>query len=700
MTASTKSATTPLLRSTTTPSTPLDSTPSTQSKTAQVANSIALTQKASTTKLTTIASVTEFKPAFKHDYTIDGRKFVNPYGTFIELSDSSKEIQYNNNKNDWLIGRWAYNTTQWFRENTTIPIYDGIVNYYRARWGYDKNQKYVALNEEERPKAHDRLKELWEQHKDEIKKEYNCTIDDVVSMYVKLPPLIDEKPDPKGSYTFIVKVREKDENGQAKTDENGKFITKEIKFVKSSPESDSDDDQGDNFLLLLENEIHYSKFAERHPYTKEEFDKLIKKGGLPSSDQVTDTSTSKTEKVTSNALQRTKNDCWLHAGICGLLENIRIKKALFKLPSNPQQEEQLLKSKIEADYEASDKSQTKEAFEKSKREAFALHKNKTKNLIACLQKISTPSNNVDNKDPVKFMNYASQIINQESAEIRQELGAKLTTQEDAVFLTHSSIIEFLDDLGLLSPVSIQKTPTLVQFDKYKNAEIGEKVKGNTILEHSLELDLNSYANKKEVDTENLINEFNNRSCDYLLEDYSIDGIKHDWKIKNESREFTKDPEGCVSFYIKRFSANGTKVTASLTNVPLELNYTNNQFKPQARGLYKLRYAIIHLGTTDNGHYYTIFSDENGKWFKDDTGNISKIVLQEVFESLKNAVYLHYDNEQQTSPAITPSAPPIPVPVATPAAAPIPAITSPASAKPALTQTAQGWGSWLKSLAGY
>lgn len=473
--------------------------------------------------------------------------------------------------------------------------------------------EYVGLTDTETDKAQELIKDLWMACKKDIDTK------DVLKLQLRIP-VKDGKADYSGKIALYAVIKEKDKK-------TGLIKIKKVLIVEGSFSGDSQ--SSDDLFVKIGNILDLKSMLdkEKRPgISLEEHRKHLQKGHIPflkENESGSSSSASKTSDASPasqikgpKALARTSNNCWLHAGIAGLLIDGRIKPALNEYFEKYEKENK-------------DPFPTDEAFTKIEKQTRSLRK--------CLKEC-TQSPSAD-KIP--------EIINKYSADIRTELGAEsLSSQEDVMLLIYSSIQDFLDRLQLLSPITIEKTQTLKQLKKtsekpsLSDAEIG--VDQHIIVnEKSLELDLQSY-NEDSVDASKLINSFFNNNNENILENYYIDRKhpedKHDWKIKQESRSFNK-AGNTVSFQIKRFRANGTKITSSLIAVPRELAYENNQFIPKS-GSYKLSYAIIHHGGTESGHYYTVYYSDNS-WYKYDTGTTIKIEATDLDEHLKDAVYLHY-----------------------------------------------------------
>ncbi len=629
-------------------------------------NSLAFTQNSSSASFTKNANEITFKKVDQFDNSIDGKKF-NTWGARVQLKKTNPVHEY-----QWADASKTQNTTKRILHYASYPVIkpfqwllqgsqwakehgdSAVRNAFRRRWGFENNLEYVGLTEEEAPKVHKVLQELWEEYKKSDKLKYkdnkgelkNYTIKDVVSMYIKVPLGDDGKPSLKGRFTYVVVVKEKDKDGNYIKDAIGKIKTKKIDVVVGSFSDNDPNDEDKDLLVYLAESVDFPSFPKRQAYSRKDFEKLIRNGGIsfdPDPDKKVESTTS-----TPPTKQKTANDCWLHAGIAGLMHDQRIMDALTKYQASGFDENNPLTAKIEADKKTFNPEDST-SFETSKRKAFDDHKAKTKALIECLLICLSPTS-TDEK--------VAETINGHSADIRTQLFGKghLKTQEDALII-HEAMIAFLDDLGLLSSVNIKKKQTLQErsiFNIIRSWLPGAQKPFERPMDapdKSIELDLPSQ--KDGVQAPELIESFFYTICN---ENQTFRNTPEEsdktWNVSAVKREFAREPEGGVSFHIKRFNADRTKNDSPLNAVPLELAYQDKKFIPQIGGAYKLKYAIIHKGGTESGHYYTLYKDGND-WFIYDTGikriietlaGNSKTVDQLVADHLEQAVYLHYQKD--------------------------------------------------------
>nr|NGX51944.1 hypothetical protein [Candidatus Anoxychlamydiales bacterium] len=473
-------------------------------------------------------------------------------------------------------------------------------------------QDFVELTEDEKDKFCEKMDEAWKSHQKTYNegKEENKKIlsEDVVRWGFEIPKKKDGRfgfrivyriPDKNGRY---VKGQNKDRKYKVDTARNFEYKMKYLFWGKL------DLDDLDNFF------VESTSIVEDWENITENDTKRVR--------VTAKTLVNLKEKIKSSSItpietdedkNKTSNNCWLHTGIQSVMLDKKMMGAFKKFTAKTPKEQNEL---IEKESSRGNKD--------------------CKLIIECLS---------DCKD--KSIEEQEKIIQKHSAKIREALGYSKDSQEDPLTL-HRNLTSFFENSKLLPSIQATITRKLHLLDPLSNSRIKDfkpLTKSSKENNGIIELDLpNTSDTSTEIDVTELI-QSNKPKGDTTLGHYSI---KDDKKYKNyeiieEETTFDSKPDA-VTYHIKHTkSEDGTKVAHTLKTIPLELEYKDKKLIPQGGGTYKLKYAIIHEGaTTDSGHYYVIYQDSDGKWYKNNNSSKELITEKAGTEYLKHAVYLHYE----------------------------------------------------------
>lgn len=601
-------------------------------------NSIGLTQNS--------IEVSLKKQESTEDESIDGRKFAVAARRVKLAGNDWKEFKPDTKKDGKFVSFCKYvGAGLKYAGSNTIPV---LRNFSRRRWGFDDHSEYVSLESKEQTEGRKIMRELWMQNKEHVDLKINddtyYTIQDIHKMSLKLQLNSEGKPDLKGRFRFIVEVYEKNEEGKQVFEKDGKTkVIKKITLVTGSASNPDADDDCEDFMEYIGKSFDFpSIMTTRKAMTPQEVKSFTKEGVAPNYVKPTEvdssSETSKAHKVESPTDSKNNaNNCWIHAGVKSILLNSEYRRALKTYFKDREkfdrdfEENCRIKFLILSKEEKSRYSNDVEKYVKSKKADLTRN---TFALLECLKRCEEELH----KDPTFDV---KNIIDVYSSRISAELNIDPGVQGDAVDI-QGNLKHTLEQLNLLHPAKLE---TKLKLEGHADHTLPLDP------EPDIELDLSSFSDDSLVNIEDKIKFFFDDPSGSLA---PIRIGDQDYRILNEQRRFQTPPES-ISLHIKRFKQvddKSQKVSTPLTNIPNSLEYSDGKFQKPAgttQGDYKFKYAIIHHGVLGSGHYYTIYKDQAGKWFKYSSGNTTEIAptkdqtIEQIIEAeLTQAVYIHYD----------------------------------------------------------
>lgn len=594
--------------------------------------------------------LTEASPK-KESYELEGRK-VNLWGAQVNLKAPT---EVNDDYYKWMdpdnakttpgkVAAYLFSPISWVVKKVDTLYTSGIhkakenaINYHRRRLGFENNLSYYGLKEDEKKEVHTALKELWDEFKDKME----LKIDQVRSLYVKVSKNKEGKIDLSKKQLFIIKYVKMDENRKPETDKEGNEILHTKYIELPSCNEDEEEEPEDCILIGASKVVDFSDFQNRTEYSKEQFqkkrdakeelqvkddvidkenadkkaakdakkdakattppkpaDKSAPLGASKNHKSVPGASTTPVDKAAAvtpvaATTPKTSYNCWMHAGIAAILKDKEYMDALDHL----------------ATYESS--------HTKIKRDPTYLQ---TKALRECLSECKGK----DFKD-------IGQIIESHAFQIRRDNQLGNDTQRDSFEFT----IQKLDDL--LKRCEL-KQPMESSSDQYYFNGGGDHHQVTAKIR--LQLPVN--------DTQSDFNK--------VLKQYFYSQSRDNYRINStfytnliDTKQLTITHEKGINFQLTREKEK--LLVNKIENIPMGLKYDKEHKKliPDETGEYKFNYAIIYYGTGNSGHYFTLYKDAHGDWYKYDYGTNQKIeaetgrtVKQIANDYLSNAVYLHYE----------------------------------------------------------